>query len=193
MRNVWVCLPLLLTLGGCNWFNNVTGLTREANKAVGAACRQTGRSLEECYLRNPDADKAALYSGWREMHEYMEKHNLQTMAPPPEASVPAAATAVGKSEKAGEGGTKPTSSKAEIIQPPLTDEAADKAEQNDPQVQAVLAAVKSGDKKKASTSPGALPEEADQKKLLDLINQLNQQQPSAAPAAAPTPLPASKG
>lgn len=198
MRNVWVCLPLLLTLGGCNWFNNVTGLTREANKAIGAACRQTGRSLEECYLRNPDADKAALYSGWREMHEYMEKHNLQTMVPPPEASMPAAAVGKGdKPEKAGEvgdGGNKPSSSKAELIRPPLTDEAADKAEQNDPQVQAVLAAVNGGEKKPAVKPPasaGALPEEADQKKLLDLIKQLNQQQPPAG--AAPAPVPASKG
>ncbi|XLM19688.1 hypothetical protein MKD33_13620, partial [Chromobacterium piscinae] len=63
--------------------NSVTGLTKDSDKAVGAACRQTGRSLEECYQRNPNADKASIYAGWREMNEYMAKNKLETMAPPP--------------------------------------------------------------------------------------------------------------
>ena len=77
-------LPLtcVILLGGCNWFGNVSGLNREANEAIGAGCRQTGRSLEECFLRHPEADRAQVYAGWRGMNEYMTKNNLTTMAPP---------------------------------------------------------------------------------------------------------------
>lgn len=94
MRALWA-LPLVLSLTGCNWFNHITGLSKDADRATGAACRQTGRSLEECYRRNPDADRAQIFAGWREMHEYMTKQQLPTMSPPPDpvpvASAPAAA------------------------------------------------------------------------------------------------------
>ena len=80
----WLVLPLVLSLSACNWINHVTGLSKGSDRATGAACRQTGRSLEECYRRNPDADKAQIFAGWREMHEYMVKQQLPTMSPPPE-------------------------------------------------------------------------------------------------------------
>ena len=87
MRKVWI-LSLVTVLAGCNWIGNVSGLNRDANRATGAACRQTGRSLEACYLRNPDADRAQIYAGWKEMSEYMAKNNLPLMAPPPDPILP---------------------------------------------------------------------------------------------------------
>ncbi|KZE35215.1 hypothetical protein EV683_12044 [Crenobacter luteus] len=158
--------PLLGLLAGCNWFNNVTGLSHEANKAIGAACRQTGRSLEACYQLNPDADKAQIYAGWREMHEYMEKHKLETMAPaaPPPAVKDAASAPP----------SKPAPSAAPRA--PLSDEAADKAAQTDPQVEAVLSAIRA----KTRAPDG---DASEQGRLLNLINELNDA-PAAARAAA---------
>lgn len=56
-------LSVSTLLAGCNWIGNVTGLNSEANQAIGAGCRQTGRSLEECYIRHPDADRAQIFTG----------------------------------------------------------------------------------------------------------------------------------
>lgn len=180
MKSLWI-LPLLAVLAGCNWVNNVSGLSKEAHKALGAACRQTGRSLEECFRRNPDADTAAIYSGWREMNEYMTKNKLETMEPPTDSGGghadsstprPAASTpADGKSS---------STSPAPAAAPPLTSEEADKAAKSDPQVAAVLAAIRkngAGDKPKpkANSSSG----EPDQKRLLNIIQQLNGNKPAA--------------
>jgi hypothetical protein len=35
MKSLWI-LPLLAVLAGCNWVNNVSGLSKEAHKALGA-------------------------------------------------------------------------------------------------------------------------------------------------------------
>lgn len=48
-------------------------------KAVGAACRHSGRSLEDCYYLHPDLEKAAIFEGWREMNEYMLAKELPTV------------------------------------------------------------------------------------------------------------------
>lgn len=85
MQNIVRALPLLVVLTSCGWFENLSGMSGDANKALGAACRQSGRSLESCFQLHPQADKAALYAGWREMQEYMAKQNLSPM-PPNDAS-----------------------------------------------------------------------------------------------------------
>ncbi len=46
-------------------------------KAVGSACRHAGRSLEDCYLLNPESPKSAIFAGWREMNDYMLEHGLE--------------------------------------------------------------------------------------------------------------------
>lgn len=71
---------------------------REAEgRAVGGACRHSGRSLEDCYKLNAKASKAAIYAGWRDMDAYMRENNIAVVpsgnatpkkAPAPEA-VPA--------------------------------------------------------------------------------------------------------
>lgn len=55
---------------------------REAEgKAVGAACRYSGRALEECYGMNPKTSKAAIFAGWRDMDGYMRENNIQIVSP----------------------------------------------------------------------------------------------------------------
>jgi len=46
-------------------------------QAIGGACRQTGRSIEDCYALNPEEQKAAIFSGWKSMNEYMIEHKLK--------------------------------------------------------------------------------------------------------------------
>ncbi len=48
-------------------------------KAIGGACRQGGRSLEDCYILNANAQKAAVYAGWREMNDYMLQNNMEVV------------------------------------------------------------------------------------------------------------------
>ncbi|MDR2925170.1 MAG: hypothetical protein LBU76_04375 [Azoarcus sp.] len=46
-------------------------------EAIGSACRQTGRSIEDCYTLNPDAQKASVFTGWKSMNDYMMEHSLK--------------------------------------------------------------------------------------------------------------------
>ena len=55
----------------------------DEEKAVGAACRHSGRALEDCYaLSNPGAPKAAVFDGWRSMNDYMVENKLEIVPPP---------------------------------------------------------------------------------------------------------------
>lgn len=56
--------------------------SREADsKAIGGACRNALRAIEDCYALNPKAQKAAVYEGWREMDEYMRENKLEGTRP----------------------------------------------------------------------------------------------------------------
>lgn len=60
---------------------------REAEgRAVGGACRHSGRALEDCYKLNAKASKAAIYAGWRDMDAYMRENNIAVV---PSDSAPA--------------------------------------------------------------------------------------------------------
>jgi hypothetical protein len=50
-------------------------------KAIGGACRQAGRALEDCYQINPRAPKAAIFNGWRDMDGYMRENKIEEVAP----------------------------------------------------------------------------------------------------------------
>ncbi len=50
-------------------------------KAIGGACRHSGRALEDCYVMNPKAIKAAIYAGWRDMDAYMRENNIKAVVP----------------------------------------------------------------------------------------------------------------
>jgi len=55
---------------------------REAEgKAIGSACRHSGRALEDCYSLYSKASKAAIFAGWRDMDAYMRENNIQEVTP----------------------------------------------------------------------------------------------------------------
>jgi len=88
--------PLLLvaaTLSGCDYLGIESGAQIAAQKeaegkAVGAACRQVGRAIEECYKLNPKSIKAAVFEGWREMDGYMRENDISNLPIPVEAPKP---------------------------------------------------------------------------------------------------------
>lgn len=80
----------LLTLAACDQINQKLGLEdpalKEARqeaeaKAVGSACRHSGRAIEDCYAIYAWLPKAGIYTGWREMDEYMRDNKIETIAP----------------------------------------------------------------------------------------------------------------
>jgi hypothetical protein len=84
LRRIRIALPIaaLLGLTGCDLLgiesaSDVAARREAEGKAVGGACRQAARSIEECYETNKRADKAAVFTGWREMNDSMRENNLQ--------------------------------------------------------------------------------------------------------------------
>ena len=91
-----VLLLSLTGLTGCDQLGiesaSQTAARREAEgKAIGAGCRHAARSVEACYAQNKKADKASVFTGWKEMNEYMAENKIEAVPPPPEP-VAAAAT-----------------------------------------------------------------------------------------------------
>ena len=98
-------LPLLVLscwlLAGCDMLG-IESATAAAErrsaegKAIGAACRNGARAIEDCYTLNKKAEKAAIYAGWREMDDYMRENKLEPVIPqikpePPKPKAPPAA------------------------------------------------------------------------------------------------------
>lgn len=78
------CAAALLAgcdLTGSAAADKVAALREADGKAVGSACRHAGRAIEDCYLLNAKAQRAAVFSGWREMDEYMRENKLEAVAP----------------------------------------------------------------------------------------------------------------
>lgn len=85
-RLILLSLPLLAALGGCEQLGiddpaKVAAAKEAEGKAIGSACRHAMRAIEDCYVLNPKAQKAAVYAGWREMDEYMRENKLEGIAP----------------------------------------------------------------------------------------------------------------
>ena len=85
-RIILACLVSATTLTGCDWLGlesaSATAARREAEgKAIGGGCRHAGRAIEDCYLLNKRADKAAVFSGWREMNDYMRENQIEAVKP----------------------------------------------------------------------------------------------------------------
>lgn len=74
----------VLCLGGCEQLGfedpAKAAAARDAEgRAIGGACRHSGRALEDCYKLNARASKAAIFSGWRDMDAYMRENNIPTV------------------------------------------------------------------------------------------------------------------
>ena len=71
----------LLLLAGCD----IPGMgpdpriaQREADaKAIGGACRFGLRSIEDCYSLNEKASKADMFTGWKDMDQYMRDNKIE--------------------------------------------------------------------------------------------------------------------
>ncbi len=86
----------LLNLTGCDGLTEKLGVETPASKAaktdaegraVGGGCRHSGRAIEDCYSIYSWLPKSSVYSGWRDMDEYMRENQLETITPqlpPPE-------------------------------------------------------------------------------------------------------------
>jgi hypothetical protein len=101
--------PLMIVLSllaaGCDQLGiesaSAVAARREADgKAVGGACRHAGRAIEDCYVLNRRADRAAVYAGWREMNEYMTENKLEAVAPQIQSETQVAATKPAEGEPA---------------------------------------------------------------------------------------------
>lgn len=80
----------LSTLSGCDAIQQQMGIEdlnakaarNDADgKAVGGACRQSGRAIEDCYAIYSWLPKASIYEGWRDMDAYMRENKLETVEP----------------------------------------------------------------------------------------------------------------
>ena len=89
-------VALLLGVSGCDMIKQKMGIedplekaarAEAEGKAVGGACRQSGRAIEDCYSIYSWLPKSAVYEGWRDMDAYMRDNKLETIAPqlPPPA------------------------------------------------------------------------------------------------------------
>ena len=96
MNKLTFLLLFAFNLTACDQIGQKLGLEDPARKearmepeakAVGSACRQSGRAIEDCYSIYGWLPKAGIYAGWREMDEYMRENKLETIVPqlpPPE-------------------------------------------------------------------------------------------------------------
>lgn len=95
-------------LSSCN-LSEIPGLDNhlslEDSKAIGAACRHSGRALEDCFKMNPMAHQAGIFDGWRDMNDYMMSNNLAIVKP----QIQNSAFETGKSADQSGGGTQPHS------------------------------------------------------------------------------------
>lgn len=71
-------------LAGCEQLGletpaQVAAVKEAEGRAVGSACRHSGRALEDCYTLNPKALKAAVFSGWRDMDAYMRENSIEVV------------------------------------------------------------------------------------------------------------------
>jgi len=86
-------LALTLLLSGCDLAALLADpkvAQREADaKAIGGACRYAIRSIEDCYNLNEKASKSAVFTGWKEMDQYMRDNKVEGV-PPQIVKTPAA-------------------------------------------------------------------------------------------------------
>ncbi len=133
-----LALSLVITLSACDQLSNRLGLEDPAKKearldaegkAVGGGCRHSGRAIEDCYAIYTWLPKESVFTGWREMDEYMRTNNIETVAPqlppppPPSSSkkrkvVPGAENSGAPEAATGAADDKSTEKPAGATEPP---------------------------------------------------------------------------
>ncbi len=80
-----ILLAVALFLTGCDQIAALMADPKVAqriadSKAIGSACRYGMRSIEDCYMLNEKASKAAIFDGWKEMDQYMRDNKIDGVA-----------------------------------------------------------------------------------------------------------------
>ena len=93
---ITVTLTMAALLAACDMLGGESpekiAAAREAEgKAIGGACRHAGRAIEDCYALNRKADKSAVFTGWREMNDYMRENKIDSVSPQSSTQVAKAA------------------------------------------------------------------------------------------------------
>ncbi len=75
-----------IAVAGCDQLGietpaQVAAAKEAEGRAIGGACRHSGRALEDCYALNKRASKAAIFSGWRDMDAYMRENAIEIVPP----------------------------------------------------------------------------------------------------------------
>ncbi len=89
MKPRFLLVPLFLlatSLSACDQLGiedpaKVAAAKEADGKAIGSACRHANRAIEDCYTLNPKAQRAAVFSGWKEMDAYMRENKIEGIAP----------------------------------------------------------------------------------------------------------------
>jgi hypothetical protein len=90
MKKLLLALPLLLSLTACDQIQRQllgedpaakTARQEAEGKAVGSACRHSGRAIEDCYAIYHWLQKAAIFAGWQEMDAYMRTNSIESVEP----------------------------------------------------------------------------------------------------------------
>ena len=90
LRTFLIASAMLFSLAGCDMIQQQLGIedlnakaarADAEGKAVGGACRQSGRAIEDCYSIYSWLPKSAIYEGWRDMDAYMRDNKLETVEP----------------------------------------------------------------------------------------------------------------
>jgi len=96
MKRLLLALSLVFSLTACDQIQRqvlgedpaAKAARQEAEgKAVGGACRHSGRAIEDCYAIYHWLQKAAIFAGWQEMDAYMRTNKIEEVEPqlpPPE-------------------------------------------------------------------------------------------------------------
>lgn len=108
-----------LMLAGCERLGIPDPAKTEAQaeadgKAIGSACRHAGRAIEDCFTLYPNAQRSAIFAGWKEMNDYMAENKIEAVTPqlPPPAP-PTTGKGSKSKEKATSDGDGKSSDKAE--------------------------------------------------------------------------------
>jgi len=86
MQKALILILCGLALAGCDQLGiespaQIAAVKDAEGRAIGSACRHSGRALEDCYALNKKASKAAIFSGWRDMDAYMRENHIENVAP----------------------------------------------------------------------------------------------------------------
>jgi len=88
----WIWLFIFLPLSGCELVQNLPyvgkALPEPESKAIGAGCRHAGRAIEDCFAINPRASRSGIFTGWREMNDYMTTGKIGEVKPLVAANTP---------------------------------------------------------------------------------------------------------